>query len=98
MSETKNTSHLKNNLNPTKNELEIYPNPANNELNVETNSSDAIKSIVVYNMQGMKIKEINLANNLSKYILENEGLNSGNYFIRVITEQTVYNKQFIIAR
>lgn len=75
------------------NSLNVYPNPATNILNVET--TDYIGAqIDIYSVNGQLIytsmvNETNTALDLSKF-------NSGLYYIKLKTDQTVVSKAFIV--
>jgi hypothetical protein len=63
----------------------VYPNPAANKLNITTNSN--IKTVLIYNVTGQLVKEINYENNnLKKISLTIDNLAQGIYFLQIIDE------------
>lgn len=71
--------------------LIIYPNPSSNELNISNISNEIIHSIEIYNTLGQiclksmgNVSEINISN-----------LQNGTYYIKVITEKSLFTDQFI---
>jgi len=89
MSENCNTT-LSVNINeePTADTFSVYPNPVNEVLNIETNG--AVKNIIVYSIQGVKMYEgTDLAINTVNFL-------SGIYIIEVISEKGKHGvKKFI---
>ena len=71
------------------NRFEIYPNPANNYLNIDTNEN--INEISIYNVVGVMVyseQNFNGTIDLSNF-------NNGVYFIRISTEKGDITKRFI---
>jgi len=70
--------------------IRIYPNPTTDKLFV-TNTSLQIKSFVIYNMQGQKIKEVKNTNNSVDVSLLTKGL----YFLDIITPTGKFTEKFM---
>jgi hypothetical protein len=71
------------------NRFEIYPNPADNYLNIDTNEN--ISEVNIYNVIGVKVyseQNFNGTIDLSEF-------NDGVYFIRINTEKGDITKRFI---
>ena len=71
------------------NDIVIYPNPAFNHINI--NTKDKIKKIEILDLSGRLIK-ISIGNVKMVHINE---LNSGNYILKITTNQNQYLKKFI---
>ena len=70
--------------------VSVNPNPTNGEIHIE--STDRINEIIIQNMEGKLIYNINKLNTLSfDYSLENE--ERGLYFIKIITKKGSINKK-----
>ena len=79
----------------TKANINIYPNPANNEIYINSSDLDFRNTkYSIYNIAGQLIKRGVLNANDEKISLKN--LNSGLYFISIISDTKVYSKKFII--
>ncbi len=75
--------------------INIYPNPANNEIYINSDDLDFRNAeYSIYNIAGQLIKSGVLNTNDEKISLKN--LNSGLYFISIISDTKVYSKKFII--
>jgi hypothetical protein len=69
----------------------LYPNPTKNELNINLKSAVEINSIQIYNTIGQLV--ITQTGNALKVDVSN--LKTGNYFIKVITNEGFTTSQFI---
>jgi Secretion system C-terminal sorting domain len=68
----------------------IAPNPVKNYLKLENKNNISIKEINIYNAIGQLIMNKN-----PDKIINVSNLNSGNYFIKITTENKVFNLKFI---
>lgn len=76
------------------NTVSIYPNPATNN-EVFISSETELKSIVLYNVNGQIIQEINNPTHIDNiYILKN--IPSGFYLVQMATEKAVATKKVIV--
>ena len=75
--------------NMTKQKLILYPNPVTNQLNIVSDSR--IENVMIYSLTGKLVKSIE---NDTK-IIDISALSSGNYFVKVQTEQGVFNQRII---
>jgi hypothetical protein len=67
----------------------VYPNPANDFINIETNNNyDSNFKISIYNSLGIKVIETSNENTINI-----EDLPSGMYFINVMTEKFSQTKK-----
>ncbi len=73
--------------------LELFPNPATESLTISYDLNDEV-NILVYDMQGRVIKQVENVSNNGSYKLDVSSLNSGNYMISVSTADASYNKVF----
>ena len=76
----------------------VYPNPAKETLHVESQQLEIQPvSIILYNLAGEKIKEINNENlSVQKMKLDFSDLRRGLYFIKILREDKVLRKQLIL--
>jgi len=79
--------------------VEIYPNPANNYLNIDLEFSTASNiEILITDFTGKKIKTINEENFMEGIVLiDVNNLARGIYNCTIITNQTMYNKSFVLV-
>lgn len=72
----------------------VIPNPANDEITINGNlTENANCTIVLYNSEGSLIKSLQA--NTSNMKLDLSDVHSGSYFIRIRTEQGIYQSRFI---
>jgi len=73
-----------------------FPNPANEVLKIELNENFEGK-IAVYNLSGSLILEENINGN--QYLLNTSALASGNYFYRMLKENTIFAQgKFVVTK
>ena len=79
--------------------VEIYPNPTNTYLNIDLEFPVASNiEILITDFSGKKIKTINKENFLEGILLLNlNDLARGMYNCLIITNQTIYNKSFVLV-
>lgn len=75
----------------TKNDFILFPNPVSNELNILINNELMIENISVFDLTGKLIKSVN--GNVNS--IDMSDLMSGNYFVRIITNDGIYNKKVL---
>ena len=78
-------------INEISTEISIYPNPTNGLVNV--NSDNNIEKIIISNVSGKVIKEINI--NSNNYIIDLINQTKGVYIISIITNNSVITEQVI---
>jgi hypothetical protein len=69
-------------------QIQLYPNPAQNTLHLQTNNSSEIQSIALYSLMGKYIQSFE-SNNMNI-----EHLQAGNYILRVQFKDGIANKLF----
>jgi hypothetical protein len=87
-----------NELNPTENNISIYPNPTNNQLQVSFfNQKNSSVNIVVYNMLGEIIRSVDLGkkSGIVSHTFDVSKLSTGVYFVQVQTNNGALNTKFI---
>ena len=72
--------------------LNVYPNPVNDKLYIETEMN--IEEVVVYTITGVIVGQQSTVNSQQSYI-DVANLNSGVYFVKVVTENGEVVKRFI---
>lgn len=72
----------------------MYPNPASNVLNMKLKKELAVSSFTIYNMFGQKVKTIPYRNTELTSI-DVSDLKTGQYFIRIATDENVFTTRFI---
>ena len=85
-----NTSVSKVHQQPLK--LDVFPNPASNVLNVTYNASN-VKTVKIFNMLGSLVYSGSFAGGQKQ--IDIKQLNSGKYFVQVVTDENVVSKTFI---
>ena len=83
---------------PGKDNIKIWPNPANNEFNISnTNLNDEIEMLEIINMEG-KIVKTEIGQNNYYSTIDVSDINEGMYFIKVYTNTSVHNSKLIISK
>jgi hypothetical protein len=79
--------------------LTIYPNPASNYLyvNFETGNGANAK-LTVTDISGRTIIQNTTGNNLNTTQIDISGLDSGNYFLKIESDNAVSIKRFVVAK
>ena len=72
------------------NYFSVYPNPANDVLNINSKQNIEINSLSIYNVLGQLLQT--LANPTK--IIDVSGLKTGNYILKVVTENGVSSSKF----
>ena len=72
--------------------LNVYPNPVNDKLYIETEMN--VEEVVVYTITGVIVGQQSTVNSQQSYI-DVTNLNSGVYFVKVVTENGEVVKRFI---
>jgi len=78
----------------SENNIQIYPIPAKNSLNISLKNYEAVEKVTIYSIQGQLVTQF--------YSIEKEldisSLNSGMYFLEIITEATKYVKTIAVTK
>lgn len=75
------------------NDINIYPNPSSGKFNIST--SDYIKKIEIYNIVGTNIYN-NTTINETTYNLDLSKFSKGMYFVKISTENKIFEKKIIL--
>lgn len=73
--------------------VKVFPNPATTILNIDNTTSDSVKSIEIYSVNGTLVKSIKPAESLTTISVAD--LQSGIYFVKVQMNQHVENYKFV---
>jgi len=65
--------------------LELYPNPTRSEISIS--AQENIVALIVYNLQGQVLQNYRLSGNQKYYPVDVASLQSGTYFLKVISEE-----------
>jgi hypothetical protein len=73
----------------------VYPNPANYRINISSTNNEKILKIELYDLLG---KQVMLKDhiNQSRINISSQELNTGNYILRIYSEQSLVNKLVMI--
>ncbi|MES2379534.1 MAG: T9SS type A sorting domain-containing protein [Bacteroidota bacterium] len=74
--------------------FELYPNPTNSQISLQTNIELKDAEIIITNALGETVKKQH-ANNTNSLILDVEALTRGVYFVQVLANNKFYNQKFI---
>lgn len=79
----------------TENKISVYPNPNQGQITISATNGDCImSSLIVFNLTGFKVMEIN---NLNKRIIDTElNLKTGIYFIKIISNKGFQIEKIIV--
>ncbi len=83
------TLGLGNNIQPSK--LTVHPNPVSDQLFISS-QDQKVKDVMIYNLSGTVVKNIS---NLAEETVDVSDLATGNYFIRITTDQNSVTKKII---
>ncbi|AXG67935.1 internalin-J [Kordia sp. SMS9] len=72
----------------------LYPNPTNGRLNLKLKQQIDVSSLTIYNMFGQKVKTIPYQNQ-ELTTIDVADLRSGQYFIKISTDKTLFTTRFI---
>lgn len=73
--------------------ISIYPNPADNQVVISNQTKQSIQKIVITDMSGKRIQEVNLNNSLAENPISIQSLPTGTYLLQIVGEkQTVVKK------
>ncbi|MFH1049977.1 MAG: GLUG motif-containing protein [bacterium] len=78
--------------------ISIYPNPATDFLCIENNSESQIKKIEIFNLLGEKVLLFVNDNGSQTIKINISGLQIGNYYLKVIHDNEVAIKNFLVFR
>ena len=74
-----------------KKDLTLYPNPVSNELYLIINNDIVVENISLFDLSGKLLKSV--TGNINS--IDMSDVMSGNYFVRIITNDGIYNKKII---
>ena len=73
--------------------ISIYPNPADNQVVIANKTKQTIQKVVILDMSGKLIQEVNLNNSLAENPVSIKSLPTGTYLLQIVGEkQTVVKK------
>ncbi len=73
--------------------ISIYPNPADNQVVISNKTKQTIQKVVMLDMSGKLIQEVNLNNSLAENPVSIKSLPTGTYLLQIVGEkQTVVKK------
>lgn len=82
--------------NSINNQINVYPNPFTSHTTLSFNKELKNVSIIITDVIGNEVRSVNFSG--SKLTIEKEGLNSGIYFIQVISEKKIVaNKKIVVG-
>lgn len=78
--------------------ISVFPNPATTELNIDLSATPATKSVnvSVYDMSGRKVMSSQY--NMQTIKLNVASLQTGNYFIQIVSDEFMIGKQFTVKK
>ena len=71
--------------------LQIYPNPANNQISINSNSNSQIGQVEIYNLLGAKVDEVAVNNH--EAVIDVSTLKAGTYFFKIYADSGVSTKK-----
>lgn len=79
--------------------LQIKPNPASQNVTVSLiNSKDGIQNVILYDVNGKIVLEQNVKSNVKTLFLNTQHLPDGFYFVRVSSENEIFNSKLVITK
>lgn len=69
-------------INTSKDDITLYPNPAQNEVNITFNKEMGVKNVAIYNLVGKQVSNYRVNGNSAK--LDIERIPAGIYFLRLV--------------
>ena len=79
-------------------ELKVYPNPTRDRLYIQMENLEAVRNIRIYDNQGIVYGYIETVNNGNQIEIDVNNLSPGIYFLRLIHNEEVITKSFVISR
>ncbi|NTW24861.1 MAG: T9SS type A sorting domain-containing protein [Lentimicrobium sp.] len=92
---------VKNNIEPTKSLLKVYPNPVHDFITIEYNTNNDKTNVVVElsDESGRRVYSQQLVRQFDAIILDTRNFKSGNYFVKLVVDnKTANSAKFVIAR
>ena len=83
------------NFETIKNELWIYPNPANRNINIRTEINLNNADVFIYDISGKEVIQLNKISGNS-FLLSLDKLNSGVYFVKINSNNKTTTGKFIV--
>ncbi len=79
--------------------FKVYPNPSNGLVNVETEDSQKIESIRVYNLAGQLIEQLEFNSNINgSYQLDLRQMPAGKYVVKIVSGPDTYSQKILINK
>lgn len=79
----------------SENRLSVFPNPANEQITLD-NGQGMMDELYVYDIMGREIRKHSI--NATKSTLDISNLQSGMYFLKIITEQGILTRKVQVVR
>src|SRR5690554_434363 len=71
--------------------LQIYPNPANDQITINSTSNNQIGQVEIYNLLGAKVDEVAVNNH--EAVIDVSTLKAGTYFLKIYADSGVSTKK-----
>jgi hypothetical protein len=75
------------------NSLLVYPNPTSKLINIQSNKTDNIKSISIFNILGNLVDSYSVDSH--KFTIDTEKYKNGIYLLKIETSKSIYSKKVI---
>lgn len=75
--------------------LELYPNPANTQVTIQTVKGTSLQKIDIYDFMGRLVKTINAESNTETISIDIANLRAASYFMKVTTNKGLVTKKLI---
>lgn len=72
--------------------LTLYPNPTNGIVNIDSVSK--INNIIIYDLAGKQIRQVNVGNKNAKIDLS--GFPKGTYILKIVNDKTIHTKKVLV--
>lgn len=78
------------------NAISVFPNPATNHLFIKNDSFIALEKVIIYDVSGRLISNIDLSNSSKTKTINVVGMAKGVYFVNIHSENTRVTKKIVI--
>jgi hypothetical protein len=76
--------------------ISIYPNPTTGQFYIKTGASINLEKIVIYDLHGRLISNIDLSNNSKTKTINLSGASKGLYFVNIHSDTGMITKKIIL--
>lgn len=78
--------------------FQLFPNPSNGDFTIQLSTSSTIQAVDIIDLQGKIVYNHNLNHSSDSLKIDIRGLDSGVYFVRILTPESTFQKQVVVTK